>query len=650
MRSYYLFITCFLFISTDSSLTQAAELIPREALFSNPKHQNPQLSPDGKRLAYLSPHDNGNQAIWVREFKSHRSNPVTPKNMHHIKHYFWLDATNLGYLQDNQGDENQHVWKIDINTGTLTDLTPFQGVKAVNPIVTKASLLVGLNRRTPQVFDMYRIDIQTGSIRLDTQNPGDVIHLLGNEWIADHNGVIRAHRAFNMQDGSGVIRVRDSEKDPWRTLMHIPPGNIEDGIVSFAPGGQSLYVLSSIENDTNKLLEIDLSSKKILKIIDNDKRCNLWAHNLLVHPTQHHIQAVLHDYLKPVWHILDPNLEKDFKLLNTPGEGTLKIISRDRKDSIWIVAYERPDKPTAYYQYDKKHQNKQFLFFDRPELTATTMASMKPLVIQARDGLKLPCYLTLPVGVEASNLPMVLYVHGGPTARDHWKFDPFVQMLANRGYAVLQVNFRGSVGYGKKYRLAGNGTIGVGAMQHDLTDAVKWAINNQIADAKRIAITGSSYGGYATLAGLAFTPDLYACGVESVGPSNIGSFLKSIPPYWGPLKNLIVEIFGDAENNADYNRAVSPIFHVDKIKAPLLIAQGKNDPRCPQQESDRMVQALRKAGRKVDYIVYTNEGHSLSRSENRLDYFARVDEFLAGCLKGKTEKHLPIPNTSAQVK
>jgi dipeptidyl aminopeptidase/acylaminoacyl peptidase len=290
------------------------------------------------------------------------------------------------------------------------------------------------------------------------------------------------------------------------------------------------------------------------------------------------------------------------------------------------------------------------IFYDRPELKTYTLAEMKPQVIKARDGLKLPSYLTLPAGVKPWKLPMVLYVHGGPTARDDWQYDPGVQLLANRGYAVLQVNYRGSLGFGKQFHQAGNGQVGVGTMQHDLTDAVKWAIEKGYADPQRIAIMGVSYGGYATLAGLAFTPGLYACGIDGCGPSNFKTLFKSIPAYLVPIKNLFKRIFGDVENNDVLNRRISPLFHVQHIRAPVLIAQGVNDPRCPMRESDQMVKALRDNNADVTYVVYSDEGHGFKRPQNKLDYWGRIEEFLAQHLGGRHEPHKEIKGSTGKLK
>jgi dipeptidyl aminopeptidase/acylaminoacyl peptidase len=331
-------------------------------------------------------------------------------------------------------------------------------------------------------------------------------------------------------------------------------------------------------------------------------------------------------------------------------EGFFRIVSRDRADSKWVVSYEVPDGPVSTWVYDRKSGDIRFVFDDRPDLKKYKLAIMKPVIITARDSLKLVAYLTLPAGVKPEKLSMVLYVHGGPTARDDWGYEPIVQLLANRGYAVLQVNFRGSVGFGNAFQRAGDGQVGIGAMQHDLTDAVKWAVGQGIADPKRVGIFGGSYGGYATLAGLAFTPELYACGAEECGPSNLKARFQSILSFYGPLKELFARIFGDVERDEDYNRKVSPLFHVGKIRAPLLIGQGTNDPRCNIRESDQIVKAMRDRNLPMTYIVYTDEGHGFKRPKNSMDFNGRLEEFLAKHLGGRFEPLEKMEGSTAELR
>ncbi|MBI2266594.1 MAG: S9 family peptidase, partial [Armatimonadetes bacterium] len=336
--------------------------------------------------------------------------------------------------------------------------------------------------------------------------------------------------------------------------------------------------------------------------------------------------------------------------LSKAHPGFFSITGRDRSDSVWTVAYRVDDGPVAYYVYHRGERKADFLFLNQPAIQKYRLAPMTPIVIPARDGLKLVSYLTVPPGVVPKHLPTVLLVHGGPWARDHWGIDPAVQWLANRGYAVLQVNFRGSTGFGKKFLNAANGQWGIGSMQHDLTDAVQWAIKNDIADPRRVAVFGGSYGGYATLAGLTFTPELYACGVDLVGPSNLRTLLQSIPPYWALEKYNFTLRIGNVEEDDELNRKLSPLFHVDKIRAPLLIGQGANDPRVNIRESDQIVQAMRARNLPVIYAVCPDEGHGFMRPENRLDFFGRAEEFLSKYLGGRHEAWKEVKGSSLELR
>lgn len=629
-----------------------ASLIPREILFGNPTRALPQISPDGTRLAYLAPSDKGVMNVWIRPLDREDSIQATQEPQRGIRQFFWaLEGEGILYLQDTQGDENFHVFHVDLQTKVTRDLTPFRGIRAVNPILRPSGILVGLNIRNRALFDMYAIDLKTGAIRLDTENPGDVLFLVGNEWIADASGEIRAVRALDFKDGSTILRVRDRAGEPWRELARWPGGGIFDGdIAGFAGDGRSIVVTSGAGSDTAGLVRLDARTGREIEVLARDPRCDLWSGDTLLHPVTRALQAFSADYLKREWKTLDPEIAGDFRILKSASEGFFRIVSRDQADSKWVVSYEIPDGPVSYFVYDRKTRSVRFMFDDRPELKSRALAPMKPILLEARDGLKLVSYLTIPAGRKPENLPLVLYVHGGPTARDEWAYDPVVQLLANRGYAVLQVNFRGSVGFGNAFQRAGDGQMGVGSMQHDLTDAVRWAVREGIADPRRIGIAGISYGGYATLAGLAFTPELYACGAEICGPANIKTLLEAIPPYLGPLKELFLRIFGDAENDSAYNQRISPLFHVERIRVPLLVGQGANDPRCPIRESDRIVRAMRERNLPVTYVVYADEGHGFRRPANNLDFYGRLEEFLAKHLGGEYEPSRKVEGSTAELR
>jgi dipeptidyl aminopeptidase/acylaminoacyl peptidase len=396
------------------------------------------------------------------------------------------------------------------------------------------------------------------------------------------------------------------------------------------------------------LVKIELKSGKISETIASDETCDIGE--VIIHPDKRYIQAVSFNYLLSQWQVLDNSIKEDFNFLQKAHRGNFGIVSRDNSDQKWIVWYDIDDGSLTYYLYDRAKKDLQFVQENQPELKKYKLARVKPVVIKARDGFKLVNYLTLPPGLTPKKLPLVLLVHGGPWSRDVWGFDPMVQWLANRGYAVLQVNFRGSTGFGKKFQNAGNLQWGVGAMQHDLTDSVKWAIKKGYADPKKVAVMGGSYGGYATLAGLTFTPELYACGVDIVGPSNIKTLFQSIPPYWKPAVTMFKKRVGDVLADDQFNKSISPLFHVDKIKAPLLIGQGQNDPRVNIRESDQIVKAMRDKNLPVKYIVYTDEGHGFARPGNQLDFYGYVDEFLGKYLGGRVEPHKKVKGSSGEVR
>ena len=621
-------------------------LIPREVLVGNPEKAAPKISPDGTRLAYGAPSDKGVLNVWVRTIGKADDVQVTNDQVRTIRIFFWAeDGKHLFYMQDVGGDENFHVYAVNPETKVVRDLTPFQGIRAIGPIVDKKhpnEMLVGLNLRDRRVFDMHRIDLTTGAVALDTENPGDV-----TGWITDDAFQIRGAMAQNPKDASTTLRVRDAKGAPWRDLLTWPFGE-NGGGVGFTADGKAIYAETSIGADTTRLVKVDLATGKELGTIAVNPKVDIGG--VVIHPDTKVVQAVGFNYFKNEWTVLDPSIKDDFAALAKVQRGEFYVTSRDRADRNWIVTYQTDDGPVAYYAYNRDSKKAEFLFVNQSALAKYTLAKMEGVVIKARDGMELVGYLTLPVGVEAKNLPFVLNVHGGPWGRDTWGYDPEAQWFANRGYATLQLNFRGSTGFGKAYLNSGNGQWGVGAMQDDLTDAVKWAIAKGIADPKRVCIYGGSYGGYATLAGLVFTPELYACGVDIVGPSNIQTLFASIPPYWAPIKSEFVMRVGDVEKDAELNKKISPLFHADKVRVPLIIAQGANDPRVNIKESDQMVEAMRAKGLKVDYVVYPDEGHGFARPNNRLDFYGRVDEFLAKHLGGRAEPWKQIEGSSASVR
>jgi len=604
-------------------------LIPREVLFGNPEKAAPKLSADGKMLAYLAP-DQGVQNVWVRTTGQNDDRVVTSDRKRGIQIYFWQpDSQHILYLQDVDGNEDFHVYQTDLKTRETRDLTSFPGVRAqivsVEPEFPD-QMLVGLNKRDKRLFDVYRLKLATGELELDTENPGDVAY-----WTADNQMQVRA--AGSMQPG-GVqeIRVRNDAKSSWRTFQKWGPDETMGGAVGFSPDNKALWLISSVEANAARLVEADIATGQT-KVLAEDSQYDVGG--ALVHPKKKTLEAVRFIRAKAEWRLVDKSLKPDFDALKKVREGEFNVVSRDLADKTWIVAYVTDDGPTYYYTYDRGARKAQFLFTNRPALEKYKLARMQPITFKAQDGMTLYGYLTMPVGVK-KNAPVVVLVHGGPWGRDVWGFNALAQMLANRGYGVLQVNFRASAGYGKAYLNAGDKEW-AGKMHDDLIDGKRWAIRQGYANPEKVAIMGGSYGGYATLVGLTFTPDEFACGVDIVGPSNLFTLLSTIPPYWTPMKALFDKRVGRLDTEADFLRSRSPLFKANLIKRPLLIGQGANDPRVKQAESDQIVKAMRDNKLPVEYIVFPDEGHGFVRPENRLRFYAAADQFLAKCLGGRAE-------------
>lgn len=609
-------------------------IIPREVLFGNPTKSSPKISPDGNRLAWIAPDDRDVLQVWVQSGSEATARKVTDDPKRGIHYFFWgEESRTLYYAQDSDGDENYHLYSVDLENpaAAAVDRTPFPGVK-VEGIMTDPKfaevILVGLNLREQGLFDVHRIDLATGTITLDTENPGDVVG-----WEADGNLVIRA--AVATTEGGGMeLRVRDDAGAPWRTMIRWDPDDtIGSGILGFTPDGMGLWLSSNQGRDTAALTRFSFADRAETTIAadpESDIR------QTLIHPVTKEAQAACFGVDRYHWRAIDPGIERDLSRAAAVSHGNLEIVSRDRDDRIWILAFAPDDGPVAWYRFDRATGATELLFHNRPELVDAPLAPMKGVTIEARDGMRIHTLLTLPLGTPPRDLPVVMNIHGGPWWRDEWGFNPEAQWLANRGYACLQVNFRGSTGFGKRYVNAGDKEWGR-AMQNDITDAVRWLIGEGIADPKRIAIYGGSYGGYATLAGVTFTPDLYACGVDIVGPSNLLTWLDSIPAYWETYRDILRRRVGDPVADREMLIARSPFFHVSQIRCPLLIAQGANDPRVPKPESEQIVEELRRNGREVNYLLFEDEGHGFARPDNRLKFYEAAEQFLARHLGGRSE-------------
>lgn len=607
----------------------AATLIPREILFGNPEKTSPRLSPDGKRLAWIAPEE-GVLNVWVRTVGEDEERAVTHDRSTGIRMFFWAqDANRLLFVQDRDGDENWHLYDIDLQTGAERDLTPFENT-TVGDVITDHNfpneVFVAINNRDPQLFDLHRVDLNSGESAIEAENPGAFVG-----WLVDNRFQLRGAQAATPDGGFQLLvsKAPGSEMEPL--LSWGPEDN--GGALGFTPDDEALYIEDSLAGDTTELYELNLASGA-KKTLARNPRVDVGP--VIRHPTGRQVQAVGFALHQLEWTFFEEELEADFEALRKLAEGEINLVSRDRADKQWLVAFTSDSQPVRYYAWDREAKQGVYLFSDRPALEGQPLAPMQPVSIASRDGLELVSYLTVPAGAEAKNLPLVLNVHGGPWARDEWGYDAEAQWLANRGYAVLQVNFRGSTGFGKKFLNAGNREWGA-KMHDDLLDAVAWATAEGIADPKRVAIYGGSYGGYAALAGAAFTPDVFCCAVDIVGPSNICTLIESIPPYWAPLMHQFRVRVGDIETERDFLEARSPLFKADEIRIPLLIAQGANDPRVKQAESEQIVEALRAKGKEVDYLLFGDEGHGFSRPENRMAFYAEAEQFLARHLGGRAE-------------
>lgn len=619
---------------------EGAGLISRELLFGNPQRSTARLSPDGTHLAWLAP-DKGVLNVYVSPATEPESaKAVTHDTSRGIRRYFWAyDNQHIIYLQDRAGDENWRAYSVDIGTGEEHDLTPIGGVNAEIQEVSARhprEILVGLNDRDPSLHDIYRVNIDTGERQLVEKNEQG---FLG--YVTDEDYKVRV--AMQMQPDGGIQYLKKNDAGEWTPWFKVEQQDtLATGPVGFDSSGYTLYMLDSRGRNTAALVAMDMKTGKS-RVLHEDERADV--SDVTVDPVTHRPQAVAVDYLKKGWDALGDAVKEDIAYLTNFSDGELDIHSRTQDDSEWVVGYEFADKPYTYYLYDRNAKQASFLFTTRPGLQTKQLTGMDPVVIKSRDGLNLVSYLTLPYGSDPDNdgrpsepLPMVLFVHGGPWARDEWGYNPYHQWLADRGYAVLSVNYRGSTGLGKDFINAGDKEWAA-KMHDDLIDAVQWAVHEHVTMPKKVAIMGGSYGGYATLVGLTFTPDEFACGVDIVGPSNLVTLLNSIPPYWKPMLDLFATRVGDprTEEGKELLTARSPLTRAGDIKKPLLIGQGANDPRVKQAESDQIVKAMEDKGIPVTYVLFPDEGHGFARPENRLAFNAVAESFLGECLGGRVQ-------------
>ena len=622
-------------------------LIPRAALFGNPVKSGAQLSPDGKWLSWMAPVA-GVMNVWVAPSdKPQQGRALTDAKDRPIPTHFWSgNSDQVLFVKDNAGDENFHLYGVDVATGKQRDYTPFEKVRArvMGRSRTRLDeLLVGINNRDPRWHDVYLLNLRSGELKQVIQGDGYA------GFVADEGLNLRQALRPNAAGGMDFFKVQDGKVEDKPFLST----TLEDSAtqpLGYTADGKTLYWMDSRESDTTTVIAEDVASGK-RTVLARDSRADLG--DTLRDPVTGVVQAYAVNYLQTEWKFVDPRLKADFDDLRKQlGEGEIYVASRTRADDKWIVGIDPVSRVAATYLYDRKSRKLEPLYVARPELQGAPLVGMQGVEIRARDGLVLPSYLTLPRGVNWAGgkadkpVPMVLFVHGGPWARDDHGYNGYHQWLANRGYAVLAVNFRASTGFGKKFLNAGNKQWGL-SMHDDLLDAVAWAVKQGVTTPDKVAIMGGSYGGYAALAGVAFTPTTFACAVDIVGPSNLETLLSTIPPYWEAGKKQMYSRMGDptTDEGKAVLRAASPLYKADRIVRPLLIGQGANDPRVKQAESDQIVQAMQAKKIPISYVLFPNEGHGFQRPENRIAFNAVTESFLGQCLGGRVE---PIGDTVKQ--
>ncbi|RXQ91529.1 S9 family peptidase [Ancylomarina salipaludis] len=595
--------------------------IALEDFFKNPQKTSYQISPEGTKVSYRAPYKD-RMNIFVQEIGNDEAVQITFETDRDIAGYFWANDNRILYLKDNGGDENFKLYGVDIDGENLVCFTDFENVRT--GIIDRLDdipdeIIISMNKRNPQAFDPYRLNIVTGELTMLYENPGNI-----TSWMTDHEGKLRVATAITDMVNATVL-YRDTEKDKFKPVITT---SFKESMSPqfFTFDNKKLYASSNIGRDKAEIVIFDpVTGKETESLFANEM---VDVESLSYSKKRKVLTKAIYTTDMVNFKFFDKESEDMYNRVKKelPDYDCYFTSSNTNEDKFLIRTYS--DRSLgAYYIYDKNTDELKLISEVSPWMNESQMAPMKPIQYTSRDGKTIHGYLTLPVGVKAKNLPMVVNPHGGPWARDNWGFNPEIQFLANRGYAVLQMNFRGSTGYGREFWESSFKQWGQ-SMQDDITDAVQWAIDKGYADKDRVAIYGGSYGGYATLAGLAFTPDLYKCGVDYVGVSNMFTFMNSLPPYWEPYRQMLYEMAGDPVKDSVMLAKVSPVYHADKIKAALFVAQGANDPRVNLAESDQMVAAMKARGINVEYMVKDNEGHGFRNQENRFDFYRTMEKFL----------------------
>ena len=602
-------------------------LIPMEDFFRDAEKAAFRISPNGQMIIFRAPHM-GRMNVFVQKLGDTAATPVTHETERSIYNAFWESDDRIIFTKDIGGNENMHVLSVKPDGTGLTDHTPFEKARAdvVDILEDKPDeLLIQHNLRNPEVFDVYLLNTATNEMKMVAENPGNI-----TGWVTDHDGKIRA--AVTSDGVNTSLLYRDNEQDKFKTVITTSFKETLAPLI-FTFDNKNLFCLSNLGRDKTALVEFDpLTAKEVRVIFENPE---VDVVDIGYSKLRKVLTVAYFETEKLQKHFLDTEAENIDNKIKTQIPNYIFQINNMSKDETKMLIYTNSDRYFGgYYLYDLTAGSLSKLADFKPWLKETDMAEMKPVSYQSRDGLTIHGYLTLPKGIKAEKLPVVVNPHGGPWARDSWGFNPEVQFLANRGYGVFQMNFRGSTGYGRKFWESSFKEWGR-TMQNDITDGVKWLIKEGIADSSRIAIYGGSYGGYATLAGITLTPELYCCAVDYVGVANMFTFMKTVPPYWEPLRQMFYEMIGDPVKDSLMLAEVSPVFHADRIRCPLLVAQGKNDPRVNINESNQMVDALKKRGVAVEYMVKDNEGHGFYNQENQFDFYRAMEKFLGEYMAGK---------------
>ena len=628
-------------------LDKMPPLIDREVFFGDPQVSGARLSPDGKWISFRKPYS-GVMNVWVKAVEApfDAARPLTADIERPLGRHFWTeDSRYVVFMQDEGGTEDHHVFAVDpaadadeaTGVPPARDLTPMEGIRALIyavPEGTPSQIIVGINDRDPALHDVYRLDIDTGERELLIRNDTSV-----SQWVTDLAGVVRLAIRQRPDGGTDIIVVEDGALG---RVLYACGWEETCAASRFHKDGKRVYIRSNKGVDLIGLLLVDVATGRA-ELVDSDPETEVDLLGTWFSDATEELVATVYAGDRVRIYPRGERLKRELEWLRERlPDGEIGYQSSTEQEELFLITVASDVNPGAVYFYDRNAKTLEKLYDSRPELPSDLLAKMRPIRYEARDGREIPGYLVTPKGIAARKLPTVIVPHGGPWAREFWGYDSIAQFLANRGYAVMMPNFRGSAGYGKRFLNAGNGEWGTGIIQHDITDGVRHLIDEGVADPDQVAIMGGSYGGYATLAGVAFTPDVYAAGVSIVGPSNIITLLNSIPPYWGPIRQRFLRRVGDPDDATDRARlqSQSPFFHADNIKAPLLIIQGANDPRVKKAESDQIVVALRDLKRPVRYMLAPDEGHGFAGRENRLAMFAEIERFLAQHLDGRFQDDL----------